>query len=301
MAETTILESQNKTKIDPATGIGRVYYNVADLDRQTAFYRDVLGFKLLWREDDTAALGTEKRELLRLTLVPGARRVRGTTGLYHTAFLVPTRWDLAQLIRQIAVTRTPIQGHSNHGTHLAIYLPDAEGNGIELAWDFPKEVWPMKNGQLHFDMANRGGVDIDELFSELQNDPRAWNGLDPETRIGHVHLHIADIDASRRFYRDLLGFDTTLDSADFGGLFVSAGGYHHHIGMNTWLGTDAPPAPPDAVGLRYYTIALPNQTELDRAVARLEAGGVKTEMTDDGVFVRDPSQNGIVLTLDESK
>src|SRR5690606_11863364 len=123
------------------------------------------------------SLGTEQRELLRFTAVPGARRVRGTTGLYHTAFLVPTRWDLAHLVHRIAATRTPIHGTSNHGTHLAIYLPDAEGNGIELAWDFPRETWPMRNGVIDYLGMPRRGVDFTELMREIEENPAPWPGL----------------------------------------------------------------------------------------------------------------------------
>lgn len=283
-------------EIDPKTQLGRVHYTVADLSRQVEFYQGVLGLKVLWREGDTAALGTEKRELLRLTQEPGARRVHGTTGLYHTAFLVPTRWELANLVRQIVETRSPVQGHSDHGTHLALYLPDAEGNGIELAWDFPREQWPMKDGKMRLQDMPRRGIDLEELMSELERDPSPWLGIDPDTVVGHVHLHVADLDASEGFYHRILGFGVTMKSEEFGALFVSAGGYHHHIGANIWHGAGAPPPPKDATGLRYFTVSLPDEEELARLVERLRHAGVQAIPSEEGYLVDDPSQNGVLLT-----
>jgi catechol 2,3-dioxygenase len=291
----TVTKSQAGTAytIHPATRLGPVHYTVADLERQIAFYRDILGFKLHRREDGTAALGAGGEDLLRLTELPGARRVRRTTGLYHTAFLVPTRWDLAQLLRSVAETRAPVQGMVDHHTHLAIYLPDAEGNGIELAWDFPKERWPKMEDMLRL---GNGPLEPEELFAELERDPSPWTGLNPATTVGHVHLHVADLAKSKQFYHDLLGFDITMDIEAFGGIFFSAGGYHHHIGTNVWQGVGAPPPPPDAIGLRHFTVVLPDSTHLERVVARVEAAGIPTERTDHGILIRDPSQNRVVLT-----
>lgn len=286
---------ERRARIHPETRMGPVHYTVSDLQRMTAFYRDVLGFALLRRERETASLGASDRELLRLTARRGARRVGGTTGLYHTAFLVPTRWDLAHLVRQIAERSVPIHGTSNHGTHLAIYLPDPEGNGIELAWDFPRDVWPMKDGALELESMPREGVDIDDLMSELDRDPSEWRGLAEDTVVGHVHVHVSDLGASERFYHEILGFDVTMKSASFGGLFVSAGGYHHHIGMNIWRGVGAPVAPEDATGLRTFSVLLPDEEALTRVVARLADAGVEAESEDGGALVRDPSGMGVIL------
>ena len=204
-------------RIHPETRIGAVHYTVRDLNRQVDFYRDILGFHLLWCDGDTAALGTKTRELLRLTENPSAPAPGRTTGLYHTAFLVPTKWELAHLVNRVIETRTPVQGHSNHGTHLALYLPDPEGNGIELAWDFPKEQWPMKDGVIRFEDMPREGIDLEALLSELDKDPSPWNGLSDETVVGHVHLHVSHLDETRAFYRDLLGFDITIEGEHLGG------------------------------------------------------------------------------------
>lgn len=283
--------------IHPDTHLGPVHYTVKNLQRQVAFYRDILGFQVLQQEGNTAVLGAPGRELLRMTEVPDAPMPRGTTGLYHTAFLLPTRWDLAHLVQRVIDTRTPVQGHSNHGTHLALYLPDAEGNGIELAWDFPKEDWPMRDGQMSLEDAPRSGIDIPELLAELERDPRPWPGLPEGTTVGHIHLHVSDLESSRRFYHELLGFDVTLAGWNMGALFVSAGGYHHHIGMNVWKGVGAPPPPEGAAGLRDYTIVLPEQAELDRILAAVREAGMEPVHDGDGVLLKDPSQNGVRLTV----
>lgn len=284
-------------RIHPGTQIGYVHYTVKDLETQVAFYRDILGFKVLSNENGTASLGAGSRELLRFTEVPSATRPGRTTGLYHTAFLVPTRWDLAHLVRQVIVTRTKVQGHSNHGTHLALYLPDPEGNGIELAWDFPEAEWPMRDGKMLLEEMPREGIDIEALLAEIEKDPTPWPGLDPQTRVGHVHLHVSRLDETKAFYHHLLGFDVTLESDEMGALFMSAGGYHHHIGSNVWRGIGAPPPPPNSVGLRYFSVELPDSAELERLVNRAQAEGRQVEQTPEGILIRDPSQNGVLLTV----
>ncbi|MBI5668646.1 MAG: VOC family protein [Chloroflexi bacterium] len=278
--------------IHPATRLGTVHYTTADLDRQIGFYQDILGFKLHWREGDSAGLGAGGEDLLRLTEQRGARRVRGTTGLYHTAFLVPTRQELAQLLKSIAQTRTPIQGMTNHGTHHAIYLPDAEGNGIELAWDLPKDTWPKSFAEM---MQHNRALYPQEVFSALDDDA-PWTGLDAATTVGHVHLHVAELAPTDHFYREVLGFEIPMGMVMDTAIFFSAGGYHHHIGTNIWQGEGAPPPPPDALGLRYFTVVLPDQAELERVVSRIQAASIPVESSGNGLLVRDPAQNGILLT-----
>lgn len=278
--------------IPAATRMGAVHLTVADLARQVAFYRDVLGFQEHWREGATAGLGAGGEDLLRLTGLPGARRVRGTTGLYHTAFLLPRRVELAHLLQRIAETETPIQGLTDHGTHQAIYLPDAEGNGIELAWDYPdKSQWPRTTQQM---LQRNRGLYPQELFGALAEDSAPWEGLPPGTSVGHVHLHVADIPSTRAFYHDLLGFNVTFEYGPQA-MFFAAGDYHHHLGGNTWAGEGAPPPPPGAQGLRAYTIVLPDEAALDDLAARIDVAGLELTETDEGLLLRDPSQNGVLL------
>lgn len=288
--------------ISADTRLGPVHYTVADLGRQLGFYQERLGFQLHWREGRSAGLGASGADLLRLTEQPGARPARGTTGLYHTAFLFPTRLALAQAIRHIAATRTPVQGGSNHGTHLALYLPDAEGNGIELAWDFPRAVWEpivakMRTGNLaELTDTMRQPLDVDALLAEAQQAPAAWAGLPAGTTVGHVHLHVADLEATTRFYHSLLGFETIFNLPEMGAAFFSAGGYHHHLGGNLWNGPGARPAPADATGLRDFTIVLPDAAELERVLERLGRAGWAVQRSASGVRLQDPARIGVRLT-----
>ncbi len=281
-------------RIAADTRMGAVHYTVADLDSQVAFYENSIGFNLHRREGDFAAMGAGGQDLLHLTQVPGARSARRTTGLYHTAWLVPTRDELVQHLKRIAETRTPVQGMSDHQTHLAIYLPDAEGNGIELAWDFPPEQWPMVDGKLTF---SGGPTFPQELVDDIDKPLPAWAGVHPETTVGHEHLHVADLNDSRRFYHEVLGFDVVADMPQMRALFVSAGGYHHHIGLNTWQGEGAPPPPPNSTGLRYITVELPTAEDLEIVADRVEQAGIAIETVDEGLLIRDPAQNGVLLTV----
>lgn len=278
--------------IHPATRLGRVHLTVGELSREIAFYREVLGFRLHWQEAGQASLGNGDEELLRLSESPGAQRAHRSAGLYHFALLVPSRWELAQLLARIAQSRTRIQGMVNHHTHLAIYLPDPEGNGIELAWDFPRERWPDwgRDGSGLLRLGN-APLEPEELFVELERDRSPWAGLTSGTRIGHVHLHVADLGKAEAFYHGLLGFDVIFNSGEMGALFLSAGGYHHHIGANIWRGAGAPPAPEGAAGLRSFTVALPDEAALARVAHGLEG----TVPADGGLVVHDPS--GIAIRL----
>jgi catechol 2,3-dioxygenase len=288
-------------KIHPATRLGPVSLAVTDLERQIAFHRDILGMKLHWREGDQAGMGAGGEDLLQFVERRQATRPGRTTGLYHTAILLPTKRDLAQLLKRIAETRTPMDGMSDHGTHLALYLPDAEGNGIELAWDRSRDQWPdlasiLAEGTPAAMRRLTAPLDVDDLLSELKHEPGEWEGMPPETQVGHVHLHVSDLNETRQFYHDLLGFDIKLESSKFGMIFFSAGGYHHHIGSNIWNGAGAPPPPPNAAGLRSFTVILPDQHELAGLIERIHQAGLPVETLQDGYLVRDPAQNGVTLT-----
>lgn len=288
--------------IQPATRIGYVHLSVADLDRQIAFYQEVLGLKLHWRAGDSAGLGAGSEDLLRLSEARGTRRVGSTTGLYHFAILFPGRRGLAH-----AVARLFSLHYRNYPTDHVItkttYLDDPEGNGIELYTDTPEDgTATVVNGEYivrHADGTPSNGrepLDVETLLRELGPDDRLDEPVPEGTKIGHVHLHVADLTAAMRFYHGLLGFDNKGLMPAFRMGMVSAGGYHHHIGFNTWAGEGAPPPPHDALGLRYFTLVLPNTTELEHVVERIQQAGVATVQIEDGILVRDPSQNGVVLT-----
>lgn len=279
-------------KLPAETHIGQVRLAVSNLDRSVKFYEQQLGFKMHQRQNGMAVLGAGGPDLLTLVEEPGEKRVEGTTGLYHLAILTPSRQALARSIRRLAETQTSIQGVADHLVSEAIYLADPDGNGIEIYRDRPRSEWPYVDGNLR--MAS-DPLDLDGILGELADRDEPWTGLDPATVIGHVHLHVRDTAEAERFYCDVLGFDLM---TRFGrsASFISAGGYHHHLGVNVWAGVGAPPPPPDAVGLRWFEIALPDSEALHGVAERVQSAGFAYSVREDGVLLRDPSQNGILLT-----
>lgn len=278
--------------LSPELQLGFVHLTVSNLERSLSYYQNSLGFRVHRREGDTAYLGAGGPDLLVLTERPGAVRYRHTTGLYHFAILVPSRPELAQVIKHIAETRTPVQGASDHLFSEALYLGDPDGNGIEIYCDRPRDQWPRDaQGKIQGDTLP---MDLEGVLSELPRQTESWTGLHPDTVLGHMHLHVRDIPETLTFYQDVLGFElmTTWNNA----LFVSAGGYHHHIGLNTWGTQGASPAPPETVGLGYFTVHLPSQAEVDAVVTRVRAANATIEDHPLGQLVRDPSQNGLVFT-----
>jgi catechol 2,3-dioxygenase len=301
----TLSNSETKTEfsIHPATLIGHVSLTVADLENQIAFYQQVLGFQLHWREGNKAGLGAGGADLLRLTEEPNVRKYQRVTGLYHFAVLFPNRRELARAIARLFALKYP-----NHPTdHImtkSTYLDDAEGNGIELYTESPEDgTWRMTNGTFEARRADgtisngREPLDVDALFSHLKEDDRLDVSIPPETRMGHVHLHVRNVDEAVDFYHGLMGFDVMGLAKSFGMAFVSAGGYHHHVGLNTWQGEGAPPPPANAIGLRHFTVELPNQQALNQVIERIDKAGIASEQTNDGLLVHDPSQNGVILTV----
>jgi catechol 2,3-dioxygenase len=277
--------------IHPATTLGAIHLNVSNLDIAINFYKCNLGFKLHRMGDNIAYMGAGRKDLLVLHEVPGARNAPGRTGLYHFAVLLPSRIALAQSLQRLIETQTPIQGFSDHLVSEAIYLADPDGNGIELYRDRPREQWPYQEGQLR--MATEH-LDVDELLAELKGHDTQWDGFPEDTIIGHIHLHVADIEQAERFYRDILGFECVQRYGP-SATFLSAGGYHHHIGANTWAGRGIAPPPAGSAGLNQYVIQLPDQTELQKVLARIRASGITIRQQNKQFIVKDPSHNHIAL------
>ena len=283
----------NPFSLHPDTTVGPVFLIVSDLKRSEQFYREVLGFKPLPGRDGTLSLTADgKTPVLVLKGNPAApTRPPHTTGLYHFAILMPSRLDLARSLRRLAEVRYPLQGGTDHLVSEALYLADPDGNGIEIYRDRPRETWEFLNGEVHMES---DPLDYDGILAELDGHHEAWNGLAEGTRMGHVHLNVADIGDAEDFYNGVLGFDVTMRRAT-GALFISAGRYHHHLGLNIWDGAGAPPPPPDAIGLRYYGIELPNVAEFQTVAGRVQEAGIRAEEMDEGIMLRDPSQNGVLL------
>jgi catechol 2,3-dioxygenase len=248
--------------------IGRVSLTVSDLDRSVSFYRDVLGFEGERREGRSSHLAPPGgRVLIELheltTAVPKPRR---STGLYHFAILVPSRTALGRSLHRLAEQRWPLTGASDHLVSEALYLNDPDGLGIEIYRDRPRESWATVDGQVA--MATEP-LDLQALLEEA-GDGASWSGLEAATVMGHVHLHVPHLDAAEAFYCGRVGFEPTQRSYP-GALFVAAGGYHHHLGLNTWTGIGAPPPPEHAVGLRSFTVesAVVEPRELADETARV--------------------------------
>jgi catechol 2,3-dioxygenase len=279
--------------IAPATRIGAVHLVTATLEQQIDFYHTALGMKILQQSDLAASLGAADRPLIILTEVPGAKRVRRATGLYHLAVRVPSRLELARTLAHLADTDAAFEGMANHGVSESLYLHDADKNGIEIYCDRPMDSWPRgAQGQLKMDTLP---LDLDNLMDELAANDHPWDGLHPQTDIGHVHLHVSQLNDAQQFYQQVLGLTLTQHMAS-GVAFLAAGAYHHQVGINTWLGAGTPPPPPNSIGLRWFELCLPNQTERNKVAERVRAAGLLLEDTVGGLLVRDPSRNGVLLT-----
>ncbi|MEA2268842.1 MAG: catechol 2,3-dioxygenase [Solirubrobacteraceae bacterium] len=272
------------------TRMGAVHLTVSDLDRSIGYYETAIGLSVHDRAGDRATLGAGEEDLLVLLEEPGARPAHGYAGLYHYALLVPDRADLARWLAHAARERVPLVGLSDHFVSEAIYLSDPDDHGIEIYWDRPREVW---EGQVAERMTTLP-LDVGSLLGELDdpaNEP--FEGLAAGTVMGHVHFRVAQMPPTVSFYRDVLGFAlmASLGSA----AFLSAGGYHHHIGANIWESAGAPPAPPGFATLKQATVVLPDAAEVDRLAAQAADAGHDPAPYDGGVLVRDPSGNPIAL------
>jgi catechol 2,3-dioxygenase len=276
-------------EIAPETTMGAVELTVSDLDASLAYYRAAIGLQVLERAGGRASVGANSHTLLVLVEEPGARPAHGYTGLYHFALLVPERVALARWLAHAARERVALTGLSDHFVSEAIYLRDPDGHGIEIYCDRPREVWEGRVGQRMTTMP----LDVDDLLGTL-DDPEAepFDGLPGGTVMGHVHLKVSGIPETVAFYRDALGFGL-MAQLGLQAAFLAAGGYHHHLGANTWESAGAPAPPPGTAALRRATIVLPDESERDRTVARLESRGFEVEDS----TVRDPSGNALLLAF----
>jgi catechol 2,3-dioxygenase len=279
--------------IAPATRMGTVHLTVSQLERSLDYWQRQIRLRLHSRDGRVAALGTGGEDLVVLREEPGARPVRGHTGLFHLALLLPQRTDLARWLVHAAEDRVPLSGMSDHFVSEALYLHDPDGHGIEIYADRPRETWEWgPDGQLAMGTV---ALDVDALVGTIAGaPPEEYAGMPDGTTMGHVHLHVRDVDEADRFYRDTLGFDVTTHYGDQA-TFLSAGGYHHHLGANVWAGRSASPPPPGSASLRHATIVLPDRAEVDRVAGWAADAGSEPQPRDDGVLIHDPSQNALLL------
>ncbi|MBB3114746.1 catechol 2,3-dioxygenase [Paenibacillus phyllosphaerae] len=277
--------------------LGEVKLKVTNLERSLQFYENVVGLKLVRQEANAAYLTAAdgQRILLVLEEVAGGAVLprRSVSGLYHFAILVPTRQALGLALRNLIDSGIHI-GQADHLVSEALYISDPDNNGIEIYRDRPRYEWPrQENGQVK--MAS-DPIDWEGLLEEAKDFP--WSGLPTGTVIGHVHFHVADLERAKAFYCHLLGFEIATDGwREMGALFIAAGGYHHHIGLNIWAGVGAPPAPENAAGLAYFTIKLHDANVLTQVVARLHEAGIAAEERDGSWYAQDPFGINIRLTV----
>ena len=277
-------------QIDAGTTIGLVTLSVADLAGSLEYYTRRIGLRLLEQHATAATLGAGTQPLLRLVEQPGARLVRRATGLYHFALRLPTRRDLARMIRHLVDLNTPIGGASDHLVSEALYLSDIDGHGIEIYRDRDRSAWYDAQGRFQMDTRP---LDVPGVMAELTEDEPAWNGLPEATDMGHIHLQVADVAAARQFYTEVLGFQHMTDYPSAS--FVSAGGYHHHIGMNSWASAGAAAPPDNAARLISYEIVLPSAAACQSVIEHVHAAGVAAEPVGDGWAILDPSLNRVIV------
>lgn len=270
--------------LSETTRPGRVALRVNDLDRLVAFYRDVVGLTVLERDGDRATLGSDE-PLLELIADPDAsERRREETGLFHAAFRVPSREALGEALERIR-ERWRLEGASDHLVSEALYLADPEGNGVEIYRDRPRSEWPIDED---------GGVEMETLAldTEALAALGRGRGTAPDgTTVGHVHLEVSSLPAARAFYVDALGLRVRQEWGD-SALFVAAGDYHHHVGLNTWNGRTAPST---GRGLAWFELLVPDRGALEAIRGRLEGPGVEADGEGAGLDIADP--DGIELRL----
>ncbi len=282
--------SSTATVAAASISAGPVALNVADISAITAFYRDALGLRERGDDGTTVRMGTADRDLVVLHHTPDATPAPQAAGLFHVAILYPTRADLADAILRADQAGARLDGASDHLVSEAVYLRDPEGNGIELYRDRERDEWGTDDhGRLAMDTLP---LDLGDVLRSGSGRPSS--GIPADAIVGHVHLQTADIDASRAFYADVLGFDVMVDGYP-GALFVATDGYHHHIGLNVW-NSRGRVAVPGARGLRHATLLLADDAVRTQVTERLRAAGVRFDECDAGALtVRDPA--GVTLRL----
>lgn len=277
--------------IHPDVHIGHVHLKVKDADKMITFYKEVIGFQvlaqqgnqtLLTADGETALLVLEEDPTL---MIKPAR----TTGLYHFAILLPERADLARALLHLADVRYPLQGASDHIVSEAVYLGDPEGNGIEIYVDRPREQWEGRVGEL----MGTEPLAIEDLLATAGD--MTWSGLPVGTVMGHIHLHVDQLATADQYYMQGMGFELQVGMANHA-LFISAGGYHHHIGLNTWAGTARPPK--NSTGLRSYALIFPSEEAIEETVTRLESHGQAWKRADGVTIVEDSVGHEIELRVE---
>ncbi|HEX7102609.1 MAG TPA: VOC family protein [Nitrolancea sp.] len=286
------------------THTGQVHLRVADLDRALAFYRDLLGYVALPVDERSVRLvpGADAPAHFFLEATPGVPpKPWRTAGLFHAAIRVPTRRDLARVISRLFNAGWKIGGMADHGVSEAFYLDDPDGNGLEIYRDRPRSDWPLVAGTLAM---GSDPLDVNSLFATMEPGDLDITPIPAGSDIGHVHLQVSDLGRAEAFYSGILGFDVMQRSYQ-GALFVSAGGYHHHVGLNVWAGEGVPGLRDDVAGLVDFSVLLPSVEALDAVIARIDAAGLAAQRSEasDGppsVLVHDTDGIGVLLAVEST-
>jgi catechol 2,3-dioxygenase len=279
-------------KLSTGLAMGGVTLSVSNLENMAEFYSDVVGLGVMRKTDTEMLLGSNSVAILNLVLRADLQFPQDhSVGLYHAAILFETQAALAKSIGNI-FKKAPhtFSGSGDHLVSQAFYFTDPEGNGMELYFDRPRSEWIWKNGQVQMATLYIDPVDFLQKHLDLTN-------TNNNARVGHVHLKVGSIDEAKKFYVDVLGFDITavLPQSDPSALFVSAGGYHHHLGMNTWESLGAG-VREETLGLGRFEIVLGDKIELENVVKRLKTNNIDVKEMGDTCAVLDPWANVIVLS-----
>lgn len=285
-------ELEDKFFTKPAIYVSDVTINVMDINQSIAFYEKIIGFQLLEKTESEAVLTADgKTPLLTLTVpnnvLPKEER---TTGLYHFAILLPTKADLGDFLNHVLANNIQI-GAADHLVSEALYLNDPDGNGIEVYHDRPSSEWNWQGGEVAMATDPLDGNGL------LAAGKGKWTGLPNRTVIGHIHLHVDDLERAKDFYVNGLGFKVATNLP--GALFIASENYHHHIGLNVWNGAGAKTPLQNSVGLHMYRLMLPNESERQTIIRRLETQGATVTQRDDNVETIDPAGNKIQLVVSE--
>lgn len=286
-------KTNQKFTIAAVTRLGEVALKVANLEKMSAFYQEVIGLRVIATGTQEQLLGVAGNPLLRLRKIHEALPVTNKAGLYHVAFVLPTRKALSNALRHYLQVNAPLTGASDHGYSEALYLSDPEGNGIEVYHDKPREQWDIRPGGEIIGLTE--ALAAEDLLSISENQ---WQGFTAGTRIGHVHLKVADLAASDQFYQEIIGLSLTSNFGDHA-KFFAAGDYHHHLGVNDWSGSQLPLMAAHDLGIDYYTYQVPTIEEVQRMANHFSAKHTPFQTEKSGqLLVKDPNGITVIITND---
>lgn len=273
--------------------VKQIVLKVRDLNKSLVFYQEILGLEILEKKVNKVLLTADGATAM-ITLTSSGdiiEKLPNRTGLYHFAILLPDRFQLGLFLKNMREKNYEITGGSDHGVSEAIYLKDPDDNGIEVYADLDTSEWNRKNGQI--EMVTES-LDYEGILNEAANSE--WDGMPKKAKIGHIHFQVSDLEKAKKFYVQGLGFDI-IQRLGKSALFLSTGGYHHHIGLNTWDIKGADTLPENSAGLEYYTLNFPDQKKRNESLENLKKMGYKVIEKDNGIFTEDPAGNVIKLVI----